>query len=343
MNQLANRREDDEDDFMFMFEHEDTSHCFDIELQRLNEETAQMGLLVNNIEKRTMEDIIRWQKILEDSRLEGKATFLQRISHVMSPGSGSSPVAYIDEEAVSSQLKKTMEHDLQSAEATNRQHRYRHWRTWFKDWAHLGGGSSVNAGHTNGKKRNFDKWVPNDSDSEGLLVMNNSVHIRDNEDEGTPQRVHSTVQARNFFDKSRLPSSSITLAEHKYLFGDNNTTSLATGARMTHRSNSSNESIISETTPGLQIAQNMKYSALMHDSAAATPTPAAEPSEDPPIATILHQDNAKGPTASCEISTPPLLQSQSKRSKSTPSILSLRGLGLRKRTSRGRTLCRQHL
>ncbi|CAR27432.1 ZYRO0C16720p [Zygosaccharomyces rouxii] len=326
MNQLACTCEDDDDDFMF--EHDNTSHCLDLELQRLNEESVQMGLLVNNIEERTKEDIVRWQKVLEDSRFEGKATFLQRISHMVSPGSGSSPVGSIDERTVSAQLKKTMERDLQLTQGSQRQHKYRKWRTWFKEWVHRNGGNEE-------KKENPEKWTTTDSDSEGLLVMN-SVIVGGNQNLRQPHRVHSTVQARNFSDHARLPSSSVTLAEHKYLFGGNNTASLTTGIRATHHS-SSNESIISESTSGLQIAHNLKYSALTHGPTVPAPTPALAP------VTAHYQDNVKGPRSSCEISTPPLLQSQSKKSKSTSSMLGFRGRSFRSLRGSGHSLRKHHL
>ncbi|GAV53425.1 hypothetical protein ZYGR_0AI07090 [Zygosaccharomyces rouxii] len=328
MNQLASTCEDDDDQFMFIFEHDDTSHCLDLELQRLNEESVQMGRLVNNIEERTKEDIVRWQKVLEDSRLGGRATFLQRISHMMSPGSGSSPVGSIDERTVSAQLKEAMERDLQLMQGNQRQHKYRNWRTWFKDWVRRNSNSS-------GKKQRSEKWTATDSDSEGLLVMN-SVIVGGDEDARHPQRVHSTVQARNFSDHTRLPSSSVTLAEHKYLFGGNNPTSLTTGIRLNPDS-SSNESIISETTSGLQIAQSMKYSVLAHGPQASTLMPAPEP------VILDHQDNAEGPKSSCGISTPPLLQSQSKKSRSTSNVLSFRRRSFRNLRVHGRSSRKHHL
>lgn len=327
MYQLANTCEDDDDDFMFMFEQDNTSHYFDLELQRLNEESIQMGQLVNNIEERTKEDIVRWQKVLEDSRQEGRVTFLQRISHMMSPGSGSSPVGSIDQRTVSAQLNKAMERDLQIIQGNRRHQKYRSWRTWFKNWVYRNSDSN--------KKGNSEKWATTDSDSEGLLVMNSAI-MRNGEDLRHPHRVHSTVQARNFSDHSRLPSSSATLAEHKYLFGGNNATSLTPRHRL-NQDSSSNESIISETTSGLQIAQSIKYNVLTHGPAASELTPALEP------VISQHQYNAEGPRSSCGISTPPLLQSKCRKSRSASTVLGFRNCSFRSFRGRGHNLRRQHL
>lgn len=290
--------EEEDDEFLFMFEQDnDNSRCLDMDLQRLNEETTQMSLLVNNIEARTKEDLLRWQKVLEDCRLPGKSSFLQRLSQMMTPGSGSSPIAEIplDEKEISAQLRRTLQKDLQKTHSERKQNRNRSWRTWIKGWLYCKRGDPILT----------------DSDSEGLLVMN-SVDVE--MQRPPPHRVQSTVQARNFFDAERLPSSSVTLAEHKYFFGGN----MAAG-QVPEAIHDSSESIISETAPGLQLARRMKYSVLTHDA----PCPSS----------LVASMNDGVPRSSSEIRTPPLLQT--KKSKSSSNILSFRGRSLRKRRING--------
>lgn len=148
----------------------------------------------------------------------------------------------------------------------------------------------------------------------------NSVDVET--DRLLPHRAHSRVHARNFFEAERLTSSSVTLAEHRYFFGDN--MAGAHDARSVY--GSSHESIISESTPGLQIARGLKYSALTNEGRGAA-TSGAAISDDVP--------------RSCsEIRTPLFLQSKS--SKSTPSILSFRGRR-RKRSLPSYAMRRYHL
>ncbi|SJM87525.1 uncharacterized protein ZBIST_3714 [Zygosaccharomyces bailii] len=290
--------EEEDDEFLFMFEQDDNnSQCLDMDLQRLNEETTQMGLLVNSIEARTKDDLLRWQKVVEDCRLPGKSNFLQRLSQIMTPGSGSSPLAGspFDEREVSAQLRRSLQKDLQKTHSECKQKKNRSWRTWIKGWLYSKKGDPMLT----------------DSDSEGLLVMN-SVDVE--MQRSPPHRVQSTVQARNFFDAERLPSSSVTLAEHKYFFGGN-----MAAAQVPEAMHGSSESIISETTPGLQLARRMKYSVLTHDA----PCPSS----------LVASMNDGIPRSSSEIRTPPLLQT--KKSKSSSNILSFRGRSLRKRRING--------
>lgn len=212
----------DDDDYLFMFEQDSNDNYYDMELQKLNDETSRLSLLVNTIHAQTNEEILRLQKVIDDCG-NADATLFQRIYTLVSRNSSRSHVSTLsscdggDTETLTKMGKRSNK-DLEPNQIKKqKQAQYRMWRSWFK-----------NRTNTRNKTKGIKSITDLGSISENVTnraVSDPTLFVVSASDDSCKDgtRVKSDkdveIKARTVFDDARLMLSSPSLG---YNFGGNN-------------------------------------------------------------------------------------------------------------------------